>query len=96
MVGFNQASSFPRINPSEARLILETNVMKYFGLITATPEMYAKAVSTCVEHGLQGGAVYDALLLECARAAGSDRIYTFNLRDFRRLAPDLGDRLCAP
>ena len=86
----------PRINPAEARLILETNVLKYFNLIVATPDMYAKAVSACVEHCMQGGAVYDALLLECARVSDADRVYTFNLRDFRRLAPDLGARLCAP
>jgi len=86
----------PRINPAEARLILETNVLKYFSLIAVTPDMYAKAVTACVEHGMRGGAIYDALLLECARASGADRIYTFNIRDFRRLAPDLGDRLCVP
>jgi len=70
--------------------------MKCFSLITATPDMYAKAVTACVDHGMQGGAVYDALLLECARVSGADRIYTFNLRDFRRLAPDLSALLCAP
>ena len=86
----------PRINQSEARLILETNVMKYFRLISATPEMYVKAVAACVECGAKGGAVYDALLLECARVADSDRIYTFNIRGFRRLSPDLGDLICAP
>jgi len=86
----------PRINPVEARLILENNVLKHFKLIALTPEMYEKAVSACVNHGMQGGAVYDALLLECARASGAGRIYTFNLRDFRRLAPDLTDRICAP
>ena len=86
----------PRINPAEARLILETNVMKCFTMVTATPDMYAKAVNSCVEYGMQGGAVYDALLLECARLSGADRIYTFNLQDFRRLAPDLDAYLCAP
>ena len=86
----------PRINPVEARLILENNVLKHFKLIDLTPEIYAKAVSACVNYGMQGGAVYDALLLECARVSGTDRIYTFNLREFQRLAPDLVDRLCAP
>ncbi len=39
---------------------------------------------------------YDALLIECARASNADRIYTFNLADFRRLAPDRADRISAP
>jgi hypothetical protein len=33
---------------------------------------------------------------ECARNAETDRIYTFNTRDFLRLAPDLADRIAAP
>jgi predicted nucleic acid-binding protein len=40
--------------------------------------------------------VYDALLIECARHSKADRIYTFNLHDFRLLAPDLIERLVAP
>jgi predicted nucleic acid-binding protein len=58
--------------------------------------MYERAVEVCVGRGLGGGKVYDALLIECAREVSADRIHTFNLSDFRRLAPDLADRLCAP
>lgn len=58
--------------------------------------MYAGAMDACVGRGLGGGKVYDALLIECARISRADRIYTFNLRDFRRLAPDLTDRISAP
>jgi hypothetical protein len=36
-----------------------------------------------------GGAVYDALIAEVGRAARVEAIITFNLRDFRRVAPDL-------
>ncbi len=58
--------------------------------------MYAHAMDACVERGLGGGRVYDSLLIACARASKADRIYTFNLTDFRRLAPDLTDRISAP
>jgi predicted nucleic acid-binding protein len=74
----------PRILPSEAKTI------------AMTPEMYERAVEVCSERGLGGGKVYDALLIECARHSQADRIYTFNLADFRRLAPDLADRVAAP
>jgi predicted nucleic acid-binding protein len=40
--------------------------------------------------------IYDALLLACARKANADRIYTWNLRHFRALAPDLAERIVAP
>jgi predicted nucleic acid-binding protein len=46
--------------------------------------------------GVFGGIVYDALLIECARAVRADRIYTFNRSRFLQLAPDLDDRIMTP
>lgn len=86
----------PRILPSEARDIIATNVRPHFEVVAITSEMYQRAVEVCVARGLGGGKVYDALLIECARQCGADRIHTFNVHDFRRLAPDLVDRISAP
>ena len=86
----------PRILPSEARLLIATNIRRHFQLVAVTPEMYERAVEVCVGRGLGGGKVYDALLIECARYSKADRIYTFNLQDYRRLAPDLAMRMSAP
>ena len=55
-----------------------------------------RPAGNCSERALGGGKVYDALLIECARHSQADRIYTFNLGDFRRLAPDLAERMVAP
>ena len=35
-----------------------------------------------------GGVVFEALHLHCAQKAACDRIYTFNVKDFRALAPN--------
>ena len=86
----------PRILPSEAREIVARNFQRHFQLVAVTARMYARAMDACVERGLGGGKVYDALLIECARVSKADRIYTFNLTDFRRLAPDLAGRMSAP
>jgi predicted nucleic acid-binding protein len=86
----------PRILPSEARDIIATNIRKHFKLVAVTSEMYQRAIEVCVGCGLGGGKVYDALLLECARHSQADQIFTFNLQDFRRLAPDLVTRISAP
>jgi len=86
----------PRILPSEARAIITTNIQRHFQLVAVTTGMYERALDVCVGRGLGGGKVYDALLIECARQSGADRVYTFNLQDFRRLAPDLADRIAAP
>ena len=86
----------PRILPSEAAVIIETNVTRFFQLQPATSARYHRAVTICAQRALQGGKVYDALLIECARAANCDRIYPFNRRDFERLAPDLEGVVAAP
>ena len=62
----------PRILPSEAASIIAANVIRFFQLEPVTPAMYQRAVATCAQRGLPGGKVYDALLIECARAAACD------------------------
>lgn len=86
----------PRILPSEAGSLIAANIQRHFQLVAVTSEMYERAVEVCVGRGLGGGRVYDALMIECARYSKADRIYTFNLQDFRRLAPDLAIRMSAP
>lgn len=86
----------PRILPAEAERIIGANIRPHFRRQALTDAMYDRAVQACVRHSLPGGNVYDALLIECAREAGCDRLYTFNLGDFRRLAPDLAERIVAP
>jgi hypothetical protein len=46
---------------------------------------------------LTGGLVFDALHLHSEQKAGCDRIYTFNVKDFRYLAAaELADKIAAP
>lgn len=86
----------PRVLPSEAASIIDANVIRFFRLEPVTAAMYQRAVAACAQRGLPGGKVYDALLIECARAAACDRIYTFNRTDFELLAPDLQPAIAAP
>jgi len=45
--------------------------------------------------GLEAG--FMMLFLACAQKTGCNRIYTFNVRDFRSLAPSiLADKISAP
>ena len=86
----------PRILPSEAASLIDANVIPFFELVPITAAMYQRAVAACVQHGFAGGKVNDAVLIECARSAWCDRIYTFNSTDFERLAPDLQRVIAAP
>lgn len=87
----------PRVHPAEAGRFLEDNILPHFELVTLSQDDYKKVLMNCAKTGLVGGVVYDALHIHCARKAGCDRIFTFNVRDFRDLASsDLYDKISAP
>ena len=86
----------PRIRPSEASQLIATTVLA-FKPIPLTEEDYLGAMEVMVNGGWSGAKIYDALLLCAAEKCGAERIYTFNLNDFRVMAPArLQDRICAP
>jgi predicted nucleic acid-binding protein len=86
----------PTVYPSEAWKILDENILPYFQLVTITPQMYVETIQECAERGWIGGLIHDAIHLRCAREADCERIYTFNVRHFQQLAPDLAKRIGAP
>ena len=87
----------PRIHPSEAGRIIRENILKHFTLVPAGEAEYLQALTAVQDSGWVGAKIYDALLLACAARSGAERIYTFNLGDFRGLASaDLQARICSP
>lgn len=85
----------PRIQPEQALRFLE-DLPKHLHFVALTQEEYFLALDRTMRAGMASGAVYDALLTECARKAKAQRIYTFNVRHFRAVAPDLADRIVEP
>ena len=87
----------PRIHPSEAGRIIRDNILKTCSVVTADVAQYLEALMAVQDRGLPGAKIYDALLLACAARSGAERIYTFNLVDFRQLAgPDVVALIGAP
>lgn len=86
----------PRIGPESAARMLQDNVVDHFDIVALTAREYARLLSRLAERGVMGGATYDAVQLACARKSRAQRIYTFNLHDFRRLDPELAERIVAP
>lgn len=87
----------PRVHPAEAGRFLDDNVLPYFELIALSASDYKAVLRSCTNAGLIGGMVFDALHLHSARKAGCERIYTFNVKDFRALAPfELSGKIAAP
>ena len=87
----------PRIHPVEAARIVTENILPHFEVVSLGKEEYLEALNTMASGGWIGAKIYDALLLRCAARCAVERIYTFNLGDFRQLAPTgLREKICAP
>ena len=87
----------PRVHPLEAERFLNDNILPYFDLIPLSAEDYKAVLTSCAKVGLIGAVVFDALHLQSAKKAACDRIYTFNLKDFRSLASaEQSDKIVAP
>lgn len=87
----------PRIHPMEAARIITGNILPHFEAVPVGKEDYIEALNTMAAAGWVGAKIYDALLLQCAGKCGAERIYTFNLADFRQLAPPtLQQKVCSP
>ena len=87
----------PRMHPVEAARIVTENILPHFEVVPLGKEDYLEAMDIMASGGWSGAKIYDALLLRCAARCAVERIYTFNLGDFRQLAPlGLQEKICAP
>lgn len=86
----------PRIYPGDAARIVVENVVKHCRVESLTAREYESVVVKAAAAGAAGGAIYDLLILAAAEKAKPRRIHTFNVADFRRLAPHLAEIISAP
>jgi predicted nucleic acid-binding protein len=95
---YNTLTAMPpslRLAPRDAVLALET-FLERLTPVALSAEEYMDTVQRTARLGHSGGMIYDALHLACARKAEADSIYTWNVRHFRLVAPDLADRITTP
>ena len=80
---------------NDAFQVLRTNsaVMQK---VTLTPTDYLHALEQAEALGIRGGAIYDALILACARKIDATTIWTLNSRHFLLFAQDLRLRIREP
>ncbi len=86
----------PRISPSIARQLIEQDIVNVFEVVVLSDADYLAVVNRLSSLGLIGGAVYDALIVQAASKANVDQVLTLNERDFRRVHPDLADKIISP
>ena len=76
-----------RIQPNEARLLIEESILGRLTAVALTADDYSAALRRVADAGLGSGAVYDALHVCCAERMSADRILTYDLADFERCRP---------
>ncbi len=84
-----------QLYPAHAAQIIE-EAGQAFKVVTLTPKETIHTITQSAALGLAGPIIYDALLMACARKVDATWIYTFNVKHFIRVAPDLAKRIVEP
>jgi predicted nucleic acid-binding protein len=84
-----------RLRPDQAALIVD-QFRTRLDCITLTADEVTQAIHRTAALKLPGGIIYDALILACARKIQAERIYTWNVKHFQMVAPDMAERIMTP
>jgi predicted nucleic acid-binding protein len=85
----------PMIPPEQALLFVE-EVRNRLTLVSLSAEEYFAAIQNAAARAFSGGRIYDSLLLACAAKSKAQAVYTWNLKHYHSLAPDLAPRIQTP
>ena len=85
----------PPIGSDQALLFLQ-EIRDRLRIVSLDAGDYADTIWSAAGRGVKGGRIYDALILACAFRSGAEVIYTWNVKEFRALAPELADRIRTP
>lgn len=87
----------PPLHPSEVWRLIEEVILEHLDLVTLTAKESIDVTRGCAIAGWTGGRIHDAMHLRCAQKSQCDRIYTFNVKDFRALAaPEMLSQIMTP
>jgi predicted nucleic acid-binding protein len=84
------------LTPQAVHNLLRQDVMAQFEVVALTVTDYALTIEQLATAEIKGGVIYDALLLQAAVLAHADQIVTLNAHDFKRVRPDLADKILSP
>jgi len=82
--------------PPEQVMLFVNEIRERLTLILLDETEYMKAIQGCADRGLTSGRVYDALLLGSAAKSKAQAIYTWNVKHFQSISPELGNRIRTP
>jgi predicted nucleic acid-binding protein len=86
-----------RVAANVAWQLISENLLKHFSLIELSAQEYSKTLERAAADNVEGGKIYDALLLAAAVKSNAERIYTFNVAHFQSMADaETQKRIVAP
>ena len=84
-----------RVSGHEALLFLG-DIRQHLTILSLDELEYFQLAETYSEAGLSGGAIYDAIIGQCALKAKTEVLYTWNTRDFLRLPAKIAGLVRTP
>ncbi|MBL0058165.1 MAG: PIN domain-containing protein [Elusimicrobia bacterium] len=85
----------PVVTPADAFLFIE-EIKKRLTVIVLDERAYTDTLHRAVGTHWTGGMIYDALILKAAEQTKAKSILTWNIGQFRRIAPSLANRIRTP
>jgi predicted nucleic acid-binding protein len=82
--------------PPDQVLLFVQEVHDRCTVVTLNEHDYFDTIERAAARGLVSGRIYDALLLQSASKVNAQAIYTWNLKHFRAIAPEMADRIQTP
>jgi predicted nucleic acid-binding protein len=82
--------------PSEQAFLFVQEVHTRLTLVSLEEAEYFETTQRAAEFGFTSGRIYDALLLRSAVKCQAQTIYTWNLKHFRTIAPELSSIIRTP
>ena len=85
------------IPPASVSDVLDQGILPFVRILALTAKQVRDVQRRAGRIGLVGGMVYDLFHLALAEREQVERLYTFNVIHFRRMAsPEMADRIVAP
>lgn len=86
----------PKISPKVAKQLIQQDIFSSCEIIALSDKDYKAVITHLSEAGISGGVTYDALILYAALKAEVEQIVTLNEKDFRRIYPELAEKITSP
>jgi len=84
-----------RISAEQAILFIET-LRERLAVVSLDAEEYWHGLKKYADLGIVGSTIYDAMLGYCALKSKAETIYSWNLRHYQQLGPEVVKRLQTP